>query len=646
MLDAAPYRGPDGTRIHAVGNVGLGHASMAVTPEDELERQPVVSTRTGCVIVADLRLDNREELSARLRETLTPRTGDAQLLLRAYDAWGLDAPKHLLGDFAFAIWDPRDRTLVCGRDTSGQRSLFYRSSGSEFAAASEIQQLLQDPAIRVEPNEGRVRDFLTPLNMLRNEKDSYETYYEGIFSVLAGQLVVVSGNGLTARRYWTFEPPTELRYRTNAEYAEHYRALLSDVVRPRLRSSRPIGVMLSGGLDSSSVACTALELLRSGTVPGRLKSFSFVFDGLDCDERDFIRDIEEMYGLEAHYVSPGTFGGRLRLEPSGFLEAPSLGIAEARDALFGVAQRAGVRALLTGDIADSCVNTSWRVFDALLRGGALTAFRRHLQLYRQVSSDSLRRILAIECAAPLLPLPLERRVMLAYTGRRWGSELRRLLPSWIPDALRHDLARRQLALMRESEAARRFSSHAREDDFRHLYPPEMARHPVPWALEFSRPFADRRIHAFFLAIPPERKLALEMDDSLYPGRKELVRQAMVGILPESIRQRRDKTIFSAVYQSEVERQWPLYEAAFAPSARSEISRRGYVDADAFWQRLQRLRDGDASNDSVYVMELVGIETWLRALRLPRPELVRVALPTALSADALDHEHREPDRVVA
>src|SRR6266542_6193317 len=147
MLDAVPYRGPNGRWVRLWSASALGYAKLAVTPEEQDEQQPLLSPRTGCAVIADARLDNRGEILAGLAGDCPPTASDAELILRAYEAWGVDAPVHLLGDFAFIVWDPRAERLVCARDTSGQRPLFYRVDRGTFAAASEIHQLLQDPAV-------------------------------------------------------------------------------------------------------------------------------------------------------------------------------------------------------------------------------------------------------------------------------------------------------------------------------------------------------------------------------------------------------------------------------------------------------------------------------------------------------------------
>ena len=176
MLECVDYRGPDDAQAWIGAGVALGHASLMTTPEDHFGAQPLVSPRTGCVISADVRLDNRRALLDLLEWPRGGNISDAELVLRAYEKWGLDAPARLAGDFAFAIWDPRHARLVCARDVYGQRPLYYRTDATGCAVASEIHQLLQDPSVPLAANESRILDDLVPASMVRNAMDRAETY--------------------------------------------------------------------------------------------------------------------------------------------------------------------------------------------------------------------------------------------------------------------------------------------------------------------------------------------------------------------------------------------------------------------------------------------------------------------------------------
>jgi len=184
----------------------------------------------------------------------------------------------------------------------------------------------------------------------------------------------------------------------------------------------------------------------------------------------------------------------------------------------------------------------------------------------------------------------------------------------------------------EAERQRRFSSPARNEEAAMLRPPESAHHPSPWTTEYSRPFADRRLHEFLLAIPPDQKFEPHPDtDQFYAGSKWLMRRALHGVLPESVRTRTAKTEFSAWFHEELERQWPAYEALFGPDVKSHIGARGYVDQARFWSRLIRLREGDFGVDIIWVKLVIGLERWLRALEQPRGQFIVVVPPTRRAA---------------
>jgi asparagine synthase (glutamine-hydrolysing) len=634
MLAAVPHRGLDGMAVREDGPLVGGHARLAITPEEGAERQPLVDSATGRWVVADVRLDNRAELVAQLSPAGGAAASDAALLLHAYSVWGAAAPAHLLGDFAFALWDPQRLRLLCARDTGGQRTLFYRVANGVLAAASEIQQLLRDPRMPMEPDDAHIREYLVPANMLRNEKSRGTTFFHGISAVLPGHVLLVEGGRVDSRPYWEPTRVAERRYRSVSECAEHFRGVLFEAVEARLRSTRPVGVMLSGGLDSSSVACAGQHLLQVGAASGaRLMGFSATFPGLECDERPLIDEIVAQCGLEVRFIPMAHPGAASEedghpLEPRRFLQGPLIG-SDMREPLFRAAAEAGVRVLLTGDMADSCVRGSPLVFDSLLRQGRLQELWRRVRHYRRTSTDSLLKIAALHTTTPLLPLAAQRSIMLAHTARSVGKQRARLVPKWMPDALRQELAARHRAILLAEEAGRLYRSPSREADFRLLYPVEAAFPPAGWPLEIWRPYADRRLHEFLLGVPPELKFAPHQDtDDWYAASKQLLRHSMQGILPERIRTRTTQTHFAAAYEQLLDRAWPVYEAAFGPGAgvRSEIARRGYVDPDRFWARLQQVRGGMRGSDFLHVLRMLALETWLRTFNHPRSHVLGLSEP--------------------
>jgi asparagine synthase (glutamine-hydrolysing) len=159
-------------------------------------------------------------------------------------------------------------------------------------------------------------------------------------------------------------------------------------------------------------------------------------------------------------------------------------------------------------------------------------------------------------------------------------------------------------------------------------------------VQIWRPYADRRLHQFLLAIPPEQKFAPHPEtDEQYAGSKRIVRRGLRGVLPESIRTRTSKTHFASLFEDELHRRWSDYEAAFGPGDRSELAERGYVDKALFWRRLGQVREQGWGTDLIYVMRVLWLETWLRAMRLPRAQATTVS--TRRGASELGLAHRGP-----
>ena len=144
MVDILAHRGPDGADIWVDGCVGLGHRMLWTTPESLIEKLPLENQRGDLVITADARIDNRDELIAALQINNRPsdKVVDSELILAAYEKWGEDCPEHLLGDFAFAIWDERRELLFCARDHFGVKPFYYYFANNTFAFGSEIKALL------------------------------------------------------------------------------------------------------------------------------------------------------------------------------------------------------------------------------------------------------------------------------------------------------------------------------------------------------------------------------------------------------------------------------------------------------------------------------------------------------------------------
>ncbi|MDE3135182.1 MAG: hypothetical protein KGL59_01290 [Acidobacteriota bacterium] len=248
------YRGPDGLGEWVEGNVGLVHTLFVTTRESRGERQPMTLDGKSW-IVADARVDAREdlirELSGRGHDCSIERP-DAEVLLHAYAAWGEACVDHLLGDFAFAIWDTRERKLFCARDHFGVRPFFYAHEGRTFVFSNAIDAPRLHPGVPDDIYEPAIGDYL----VAGVGFDPGRTAREAIRRLAPAHVLIVSDGEVRTRCYWTLPagPPTV--FRRSRDYVERFLELFERAVADRLRTDR-VTLMMSGGMDSSSVAAMA-----------------------------------------------------------------------------------------------------------------------------------------------------------------------------------------------------------------------------------------------------------------------------------------------------------------------------------------------------------------------------------------------------
>lgn len=249
------------------GDLAIGRRLMRVLPEDAFDRQPIVGGGGRYVLVADVRLDNRDELIAELRIAGANLISDAAVLLGAIERWEDSWLDHIVGDYAVALWDGAKHRLLLVRDPLGQRPLHYHRGAKFFAFASMPKGLHALPEVPYAPDEGRIAEFL----VLMPEVGS-QSFFHGIERVEPGHAVTITSTSVTARRHWV--PRRQVVFRRPEEYSETLCELLDKAVRCRLRGLKEVGAHLSGGFDSASVAATAARLLAPSG--GRVVGFTAV----------------------------------------------------------------------------------------------------------------------------------------------------------------------------------------------------------------------------------------------------------------------------------------------------------------------------------------------------------------------------------
>ncbi|HEU4752134.1 MAG TPA: asparagine synthase-related protein, partial [Armatimonadota bacterium] len=411
MQSALAHRGPDGSEAWCGSGAGLVQLWLGTGPET---RAPGLARLEGLLVAADARLDNRQELLQELglsRDTPVP-----LLVAHAYRAWGADCVPRLDGDFALAVWDERERRLLCARDRFGVRPLYYAFSPTgAFLFASEIKGVLAGGEVPRRLNETRVVEYLTS-----SLDDTTATFYEGVRRLPPAHLLLFGPAGPRVESYWSLDPRKEAEG-APTEWPERFRSLFCQAVRTRAGAPGPVGAMLSGGLDSSSIVSAAVT-----TAAPELHTFSAVFEGIPAaDERRYIEAVLREYPVPSHPVRVD------RLSPLEEIEqalrdqdepfyAPNLYVHRA---LYRAAAAQGVRVLLDGLDGDTTVSHGLSRLTELARAGAWRQAAQEIRMLRARTGLSPARLFLNRCVRPFLPGPFHSAWARLRRRQLWGAHL-------------------------------------------------------------------------------------------------------------------------------------------------------------------------------------------------------------------------------
>ena len=536
MLAALRHRGPDAEASWAEGSVALGHCMLYVTPESLHEKLPAALDHLA--ITADARIDNRGDLIRMLDSDLRcDAPSDSDLILAAYQKWGPQCVDRLVGDFAFVIWDARQQHLFCASDPMGVKSLYYHVTPKTFFFASEVKALVRLPEVPRRLNELRIAEYLITLF-----EDRTGTFYQDVLRLPGGHTLVVSAEDASLRRFWELDCRRELRLNSDQEYEEAFLEQFTEAVRCRTRSAFPIGSALSGGLDSSSIACLARNMRPAGAEP--LHTFSLVFPELPQEDRRLIDERPQMQavldsgGFQPHFIqadrlSPMRDVERMHFHLDHANFAPNLYLHWA---MYGAAQAAGVRVFLDGFDGDSAVSHGFERLTELAGRLHWRTLWKEVTLLSQnhLAGVRRRRILRKYCIGPFAP--------------RWMHFLRQLSQGRYREALSRNILisdelKRRTRIVQRAESLLRdqtswsLTRSAREYHWASItqalyaYTLEIAdKASAAFAIEARYPFFDRRLLEFCLSLPADQKLA-------HGWNRWILRRAMAGILPPEIQWR-------------------------------------------------------------------------------------------------------------
>jgi len=534
MTAAMNYRGPDGIDHWRRGNVALGQCMLRTTPESIEENQPLTNEDESLVLVMDGRVDNFEELRRELlgKGAVLRTRADAELVLRAYEVWGEECPDRVIGECVFFVWDARKQRLFAARDAAGTRHFYYHQGKSWFAFASEIKGLLVLPIER-RLNESRLLDYLVPEF---DRDDEVGTFYQDILRMPAGHAMSVTAAGPRIWRWWNPGELTKQRFASLQECTDAFMDQLRVAVECRLRSIKPVGAMLSGGLDSSTIVGLISKEFR-GDLASRLQTFSLVMeDRADCPDSRYIEQILRADPwLKPTVVTSAVMDGLWQRHMDAIAQADEP-FSVLNGVTYGLTYAAGYEAGC-GVVLDGMAG------DVLFYG------------LRRTAGELAKRN---DWAA----LPALARAYRNHGGNGAGRDyLRGLAGGWVPKAARAairrlrdarslrqgDLALLHAGVARAYLSARRASTYRagpreRPDSDQRAHANNFTAglisfgHEVYGPLALARgieprsPFSDRRVIEFAIRMPIHAKLAI-------PRYKHVLRDGTAGMLPESVRMR-------------------------------------------------------------------------------------------------------------
>ena len=517
MAAAIPWYGDSG--LWSAPMVALGQRSHHAGAETVLQHD-----HGRYAIVAHARLDNRQALLAELNLPASPARSDAQLILAAYQAWGEDSASHLLGDFAFAIWDEAAHKLVCARDQIGIAPFYLHLSAERLVFASDIRAVLAHPQVPDTLNDATIAQHLRYVQYVAPEM----TFFAAVRKLRPARVLVVSADSISEREYWSPLAVPSVRLPNASAYAQGLHDLLQTAVSCRIDTNVPVAAHVSGGLDSSAIAVLAQQQLQARgqslagyswlptprtseeaaaaeyVATGHLQALGIHVDNVDLDSATVCAWLEQDIGLNVYTDL--------------FYESLVRAQAKIR----------GIGVLLSGWGGDEVVSSGGRGYLAELfwRGRWLT-LARHI---RQRSRGQ--------------PRPWRHGLAQLY-GQVWLPSLPQALRRWVPRLRMPDLA--ALTAMNSGFAATHANQSSGMDGLlgnrvgvqatqaRFLQNGHLQMRIEAWAAQgaqdgivYRYPLLDRRLLEFCLGAPAD----VFVHDSLS---RPLFRLALAPILPDHIR---------------------------------------------------------------------------------------------------------------
>jgi asparagine synthase (glutamine-hydrolysing) len=594
--------------------VGLGHRRLAILDLSERGLQPMC-TRDGLRwIVFNGEIYNHLEIRSVLEaegHVFTTRT-DTEVLLNAYVEWGEDCLARLSGMFAFALWDHVSGRLFCARDRLGIKPFYYADPDGSFIFASEIKALLAFPQCTKEADDQAAVGFLVHGNCDYAER----TLFRGIHALPAAHaLTVDTATGRTSiRRYWSLEPQSG-RERSDDEHVACVRDALVATVRTHLISDVRVGSCLSGGLDSSTLVGVIGKIRReqpeAATATGdQLYTFTSCYDTKALDERDYALQVANLVGAKPQLVFPSPQDFWSDFHRMAWHQDMPFGVLNfyAQWRVMRAAKEGGVKVLIDGQGGDEVfggyAKFRYAYIMSLLRAGRLSAASRELT---GMLRHGDRYVLDLRNGSRYLPGRLRRALSV-------DSVLQRVVAGDWNEAMSEESTPGtrwwRNALQGRNGSALTLLQRIQVDDIAVDTLPQLLRmedrSSMAFSLEARVPMLDHKVVELGLSLPDHLKIN-------HGWSKFVVRQAMTGLLPESVRLRTTKLGFAAP-----DRSWlnGHLRGQITELLAGDLRCRKYVDVPALRQWHGSAASQNANAESFNgLFRILSLEMWMRAFSL-------------------------------
>ena len=638
MSESLQHRVHDRAWTWADPHCAMGAALLHITPGTELEKAP--SAEPGAndtVISCDARIDNREELIKKF-DLGAAIVCDSELILKLYEICGEECVDHLIGAFAFAIYDSNAKTLFCARDHFGEKPFSYALVDGRLAFASEPRGVVASGLVDAAINEKRILSLLA-----MNPDDVSSTAYKGINRLPAAHALTITGSELRVWRYWEPQIPATPVRMTDEETAAQFIALLRSAVFCRLRSTKPVGACLSGGLDSSTIVMLAREAVGAHSPANVLTTFSATFPSVPgSDEEQWISIVEKADGAHLAPVAPSRHPMD-QFSPMTHTAAIVAAIDEPTLApnLFQIwelasqAKAQGIGVLLGGHDGDTVVSHGFALITELTLGEEWAKLSHELTMLNEFlgnyegQSNALVEQYAVPCVKHLIlkgALPQAFRTAKVLNGD-YGIPIKSMLGAIMPRRIKRIARQRRIGrgksgIVQLSAAAKKSPHYlnsvpvaseawrpsAHENHLQALKHPLVGesfeffdRIGARLGIEHRHPFFDKRLVEFCLSLPIEQKIRRGWT-------RAILRDSTKSILPEPIRLRKDKSNLGHNFATSLVNDLALISDAFLnPPPGLEA----YWDLQKLIETLERYRGRPNGMDALVLHLSYSHAQWLR-----------------------------------